>query len=684
MRIPISQADLKQGRLTKISRALQKLWKADSLSLMQAQNLLAGLLGYRNLHELQANALADIPQPPAGLLPEGFSRAMMVSAVAWQLFRKHRLSLAEATRLAGALHLNELSVDSSTTDAITGRLIAREQARGRHLVLDEAHYLLNPRWCEKTPAALAGGVPAHKIAVLPDRRVFTWSALEHLIDLLPPYYQDQLRAESRYRDCRDDEVDRQFIRDELFPLACEPLEDYVVRSNALPAGFRELWVFDEHNACMGRVLHNVSIGGLIPELFSVAGRDLARAAVSLYCGDPVRSKKWEAAGVADYEPREDDMSLLTSRYTYGDRKYRERATVSEGPIYADARDLMPLPASVRLRPEGESFLLCGHVFEEAGQSYLRYQPDWLMLEDVPNVAMPAEPETSEMMEECRRGYASAATAVPDAAAALYRAVKRQVDELIKSAADRLTGQVARADMVGLLLEIVPPQAFNAYCGTWINESLPVRYDGDSVDNPVLVEEREDALGNLVWLGESVKRSIPEVFAFDDAALGYVLLHAEGQVPGGRHAALVQALEPHQEERITQLLVDMIYVAAYCEADMPEEPVTRKLDILRVAVRRVLDGEAARISIPGICEDLSRLGQRMAQHLEFFGTVEIWRAQQAKQARIREEGAYLYVGEPVPREKPQRFGDLMAGLRPKPKLFEVEQRLSDLTESRNDP
>ena len=51
MRIPVSNADLDQGRFTKISRALQMLWQLDSLSLMQAQNKMATFLGYRNLRQ---------------------------------------------------------------------------------------------------------------------------------------------------------------------------------------------------------------------------------------------------------------------------------------------------------------------------------------------------------------------------------------------------------------------------------------------------------------------------------------------------------------------------------------------------------------------------------------------------------------------------------------------------------
>jgi len=223
VRIPISKGDLDQGRFTKIARALQKQWKADSLSLMQSQNFLAGLLGYRNLHDLQAYAVPDIAQLSEEERPGRLSRTAIVNAVAWQLFRRHQVSLAAATDFAAALHLNELAVDAITTDAMTERIFARERVLGRHLVLDEAHYYLNRPWSEKTPTAIDAGLPAYRIAVLPDRRVFTWSALESLLEKLPAGYLKDLSEEPKYQAYRDEEdLNRHFIREELFPLACEP------------------------------------------------------------------------------------------------------------------------------------------------------------------------------------------------------------------------------------------------------------------------------------------------------------------------------------------------------------------------------------------------------------------------------------------------------------------------------
>ena len=53
MRIAVTSADLKSGRFSQISRKLARIWPKGKLSLMQAQGMLAHLLGYRTLHELQ-------------------------------------------------------------------------------------------------------------------------------------------------------------------------------------------------------------------------------------------------------------------------------------------------------------------------------------------------------------------------------------------------------------------------------------------------------------------------------------------------------------------------------------------------------------------------------------------------------------------------------------------------------
>ena len=712
MRIPIYQGDLAQGRLTKIARALQKQWKAESLSLMQAQNFLAGLLGYRNLHDLQSHAVPEIPQLTEEQRPSLLSRAAIVKAVAWQLFRRHQVSLATAADLAAALHLNELSVDAITADAATDRLVARERAQGRYLFLDEFHHFANRPWSEKTPAAIDAGLPAYRIAVLPDRRMFTWSALESLLERLPPDYLADLSEEPKYQAYRDkEELNHVFIREELFPLACEPLESYIARRNVLPDGFHELWLFDEHNACVGRALHNVSIGGIIPELFSVAGSDLAQAAVALYCGDSylpkgrgvagsesealdpatLANEEWKRAAAdtmaavmqfSSYQPRVGDLPLSTFRYRYlRDEEFRKQATTSRGPVYADSRELVTLPGAVRLRRDGGSLKLCGHVFVEAGQIYLRYQPDWLTLEDVPRVAMPATTAASELAETWERDYANSTLAIPNATVALFGAVKQHVERLFKSAADRLRGPAARADMAGLLFGMVTPQQIDAYCESLIRADLPVRYQDDSADNPVLVEERDEALRSLVWDGGKVKLAIPELFAFSDATLGYVLLHSEGEGPGSRNAGFVHAPAPHDPEKITHFLVNMIYMAVCCQEGEPEAPETHELDILRVAVGRVLDGDAQLSSIHVVCAELSKLRQRLAEHAQFAAAIEAWRARQEHQAHLRGEGAFLYVGDPVPREKPKQLAQLIAEMgagqfRRQP-LITVQQTLSDL-------
>lgn len=139
MRIPVSNADLDNGRFTKISRALKKRWPSP-LSLMQAQNAMATFLGYRNLHDLQGRACPSAQFSPG----KSFSRAEIRNSVTWQMFRRHGINFFHASDIVAGLHLNDLSIDAATMDAEIERISGKLHMENKWLILDEASQLFNP------------------------------------------------------------------------------------------------------------------------------------------------------------------------------------------------------------------------------------------------------------------------------------------------------------------------------------------------------------------------------------------------------------------------------------------------------------------------------------------------------------------------------------------------------------
>ena len=297
MRIPVTHSDLEQGRLTKISRALQKLWPLGNLSLMQSQNTLSGLLGYRNHHDLQAHAVASIPVPDGG---KRLSRADLVHSVAWQAFRRHGVNIAQANEMASKLHLDTLDIDANTSESAIMGLSEQMYSQGRLLIMDEAHHLLDAHWNPKTPQILDANVPGYEFAVLANRQVFQWSRLETLLGLLPQDCLARLRDEPKYAALADDgELEKRFLADEISPDSLQPLRQATKESALRPDMTAPVWLFDATGQCLGRVIHHKALAGIIPRVYGIADDSIFDDIGTMLCGEIVASEPAQAPQEGD-------------------------------------------------------------------------------------------------------------------------------------------------------------------------------------------------------------------------------------------------------------------------------------------------------------------------------------------------------------------------------------------------
>lgn len=295
MRIPLLHADFEHGSFTKLAKAVRKTWPQGDLSLMQAQNVLAKLLGYNNLHDAQREATGAFTTEDGSL-----SLARVARDIAWRMFLKFDIDLLTARKLTGSLHLEELAMSSISQESLMRRqeakLQADMQARGMpYFFRDEYWDYINYKeaWPSQTPALLERGIPRHKWAIYantsyPDQYplVFLWSALVDQIEMLPEGYADELRQEGKFGKASDAELT--FITEALLPVAKRPLHEALLTGDLDPDGDSRLpwkvrWIVTNEIEVLGRCIIAEELGGIVPRVFSIDGDEVYRRIADLLC-----------------------------------------------------------------------------------------------------------------------------------------------------------------------------------------------------------------------------------------------------------------------------------------------------------------------------------------------------------------------------------------------------------------
>ena len=672
MRIPVSNADLDQGRLTKISRALQKLWQLDSLSLMQAQNTMATFLGYRNLHDLQGNVCPASQFSPTKAL----SREAIRNTVAWQIFRRHGINFFRASEIAAGLHLNTLDVDALTSDADFERTQDQYRQRGQLLMVDEAWQYLNPHWNPKTPQLLDANIPGYQLAVLPNRQVFRWGLLERLLGQLPADFMADLRQEPKYAGIQPgNALEMLFVTEELLPSACESLVESAKKAEIRPNGFEIMWLFSGDGECIGRVLHNKALGGIIPVLYDIADDEIYQAIGNLFCGELIHTATTPALP--------DDAPVYTLQFCYGGYDLAKDIRTSvrggyDGATKPTKDDLVQLPPHIRFRKDGEGFTLLGSTFSEHGQTYLRYQPQWLRAADIPtNVLTPSDIDAL-LVDQSERWYLDTQSTIPEAASMLYEQANQSIQGLFSNATARLQNPRGIANLTDLLFSLVEPGALDAYCDALINEYLPVRTEESVEDDAELLEDRSREEQMLEWNGAAIKKVTPALAPFKDSSLGLLLLLVNGEYPGSRHGGWVYPPKGNKPSEIAELLVGLVLHAACCHARKAAPDQTLSANVLGFSVDSVIEGRTSPDNISDVCLSIAKFCKQLEDQAAFEKGITDWQQSADAMAALRLNGEFLYVGQKIGREKPKTMADLFAQSRSSGfAMITAEQTFADM-------
>lgn len=671
MRIPVTQSDLEQGRLTKISRALQKLWPLGSLSLMQSQNTLSGLLGYRNHHDLQANAVTSIPESEAG---KRLSRADLVHSVAWQAFRRHGINFALANEMASKLHLDTLDIDANTSEAAYMRLSEQMSLQGRFLIMDEAHELLGDHWNPKTPQILDADVPGYEFAVLADRQVFRWSRLEALLGMLPQDCLARLRDEPKYAAFADDgELEKRFLVDELYPDSLQPLRQATKESALRPDMTAPVWLFDAAGHCLGRVIHHKGLAGIIPRLYGIDDDAIFDDIGTMLCGEIVASEPAPAAQEVDAPVF---MLSLGDGYDLAADIRRSQSLNGEKSDKPDPRYL-DLVRGVTWRQGNGGPVLIGARFTEGGQDFVRART-WLKPSDTPRHLLPPEVVPASIRQSADVGYSDSRDALPEAAYALQKLTRERIKDLGMAAVSEFSSAPGLEALLQRLLAAAEPAAFDRFCDAAINEYLPLRYEDDTEDNPDLISEREDELRNLTWLGEQTLLAAPGLAPYKPTSIAFVLMLAEGEYPGSRYRYNVSAPVPGKNKAIGHLHAYMLLVAACQTLGLPAPEKTVDAHLVVYAAQLVLSGALTVESLPTACRQMMGFLDKLTAQEKDVEELKSWRYREKKRADVRAVGRYLYVGKDIPREKPEGIEGMFRRMRKwSGNPVQVTQSIADL-------
>lgn len=671
MRIPVTQADLEQGRLTKISRVLQKLWPHVGLSLMQSQNTLSGLLGYRNHHDLQANTVASIPALENGKM---LSRADLVHSVAWQAFRRHGINIAQANEMASKLHLDTLDIDANTSEAAFKRLSDQMFSQGRLVMMDEAHQLLDVHWNPKTPQILDADVPGYEFAVLADRQVFRWSRLEALLGMLPQDCLARLRDEPKYAALADEgDLEKRFLADEIYPDSLQSLRQATKEAALRPDMTAPVWLFDAAGLCLGRVIHHKGLAGIIPRVYGIDDDSIFDDIGTMLCGDIVASEPAPAAQEGDAP-----VYILSfgEGYDLAADIRRSQSLNSEKSDKPDPR-FLDLVRGVTWRHGNEGAVLIGARFTEGGQDFVRTRT-WMKPSDAPSHLLPPEAVPAPIQQSASVDYTDSRDALPEAAYDLQKIARERIKGLGMGAVGEFATAPGLEALLQRLLTVTEPAALDRFCDAAIDEYLPLRYEDDTEDNPDLISEREEEIRNLTWLGEQTLLAAPGLAPYKPTSIALVLMLAEGEYPGSRYRYNVSAPVPGKNKAIGHLHAYMLLVAA-CQSlglKTPEKTVDAHLVVY--AAQLVLSGALAVESLPSACQEMMSFLDKLNSQEKDVEELKSWRYREKKRADVRAAGRYLYVGKEIPREKPEGIEGMFRRMRKwSGNTVQITQSIGDL-------
>ncbi|WP_413460626.1 hypothetical protein [Herbaspirillum huttiense] len=642
MRIPLLHADFERGTFTKIAKALRKLLEPHPLSLMQSQEALALLLGYRNLHDAQKEASAEVPSRFLSLASD-YTELRAVHAVVWRLFVHFGMSIVKGRDLVPKLHLDLFSVNVQRTE------LQREsdrRYREQGIFFDEfgSFAAYAEPWPNQTPALLEAGIPGFEWAITPDRTVFLWHRLVEQIEILPANYLDDLDGARRVPHASDPET--AFMVNSLAPAAYLPLNEALAAGHVpLAAGSAQWsirWLANAGLEPIGRVIVAEKLGALVPRVFDVNGTAIFDALSDLFCGDAV------LPDVAPPGTWESNAEV----YLFDSFEWKRRSAAhSSGALLMDGNKR--LPGSITLVTDGRRFYVqSDHRFREHGQEYMATQ--LFDLQSQLNVISHEElfrfvqlPEGLDARTADAPAFAAAGSEwYEDVTTALAAQHARNVERF--ASPETVRGLIEAVDLISA-------SQLNQFVEEQINLDLPLRYpDSTDVDDD-LEADRRRTVHHMESLGEEAKRTLPGLERFSSLSLGFVTLYVNGFYPGSRYGYLAQCPQKADHLAQSKFLAGLLAYQGLVKQPMSDGSVALILAMTAVLSRNIRN----RSELDSVYFSACRIEAQLKLAGRQLENVAAWRQVEFEAMECRRRGKFMRTGAPIPESRPRSMAETFA-------------------------
>lgn len=662
MRIQISVSDIQSKRFTKVAKSLRKRWHLEPLSLMQAQNLLATFLGYRDLHDLKSNLVILIAYKASEQAI--YSRSSVCVSIAWDVSRRYPISFHAALALIESLSLKILDSDLLTKEYRSEVFEAEQRKAGRIMILDEfGYYMGGNRWFDGTPQLLAAGAPSNEFVILPNGRAIRWSKILSDIARLPEDLAQRLNLEPKYQAiCGDFDRVVAFYRDEIMPGVSETAVEAIHASRQLAPGF-ELKGYGED----GLVLYNKALGGVMPVVYSSRSTKIFEDMVTLMTG-----------GVIEHGG---EGFIFGSDWMWHEAPGKCETRVDKG--WCMGKFL-----TSELAPEVTGV---ARLMRERDHDYLRCY-EWIDEQYIPAIIR-------DWFEFDQKPLDLNSAAIP----AWHSKFQDRVDQVLNAKTFHAKEHLTDAFSDGRLVELI-----KSYAGasksldddsleaiTHYNPQIP-DYEpyNDSSSEEVAVHDEEtldeyrqdhdEAVEHYRQTGRDIASAIPALSNLGELTLGWLYYDSHDTYYQNSDAYLVDCFDIRRRDEVRSFLTFLCYHFHVVAAGGPASKAsgTGNSAALQMTVDLVLQG----ICAPGDLDaQYMRIGNFMASariQAKRILDIEVWRSQMADQASIAAGGEFLFAVNRVSGAKPDpEFAKIMReGRKYSVAPMMVTQDMSDFVKS----
>lgn len=660
MRIPVSVRDIQSKRFTKVAKKLQGRWVHGSLSLMQAQSLLATFLGYRDLHDLQSNLASLIVYDSSQ--KSMFSRDSVNVSIAWDVSRRHGVGFKPALGMVESLSLKILDFDFLTSDYRTEVFEAEQRKAGRFLIHDEyGYYMHGEQWFEGTPQLLAAGAPNYKFVILPNGRAVRWAKILDEIGRLPGDLAQRLSAEPNYKDFIAD-FDRvtAFYRDEIIPEISETAAEAIRVGRQLAPGF-EIMGYGER----ALVIYNKAIGGLLPVAYDNHSMKIFEDMATLMTGGVIEHGGDDFIFGSDgmwYQAPRDDGPRVDKDWCMG------RFLTSE---------FSPAVPGV------------GKVIQERGQDYLRCY-EWIDEEYVPAII-------SDWFDFQPKPTGLSGEAIP----AWHAHFQSHVDQVVRAkvalARHNLTGAFTDGRLLSLIhsyagstasLEADSLEAIKCY-----HPMVPgyepyadpesgevAQHDDETLEE--CLREHEEAVDHYREIGREIASAIPGLSNLGELTLGWLYYDSHDNHYDSSDAYLVDRFDIRNSDQVRAFLAFLCLHFHVVATGRPGTEASGNGDSasLQIALDLVLQGICSPAELRAQHMMIGNFIASSRIQAKRIQEIESWRQQMDDQAKIAEGGKYLFAVNAVHWTKPESHLSKMMreGRKYSVAPMMVTQDLSDLS------